>query len=470
MRNAEEQLRYAASVVPSARQLAWQELEFYAFFHFGINTFTNREWGDGTESPALFAPDALDADQWVETAKAAGMRGVILTCKHHDGFCLWPSAYTEHSVKNSPWKNGQGDVVQEVADACRRHGLKFGVYLSPWDRHDARYGTGKAYNDYYVSQLTELATNYGELFCFWFDGACGEGQNGKKQVYDWPRYYETVRRLQPNAVISVCGPDVRWCGNEAGHCRASEWSVVPAALRDAERTAEKSQQADDGAFSRKFDSQDEDLGSREAIWDVEELVWYPAEVDTSIRTGWFYHPEEDGAVRSAEELLNIYLSAVGGNASLLLNIPPDTHGKIAVPDCAVLAELGVKLRSMFAKNATEAARLTASSVALGHPAEDAVDGKAETFWQSAPGQTEAVLTLHFAAPQPVSTLVLGEQLTVGQRIEAGEVWADGKKQTAFTTVGHKRICTIGPMAVQTLEVRITAARAEPALRLLAVYQ
>lgn len=245
MRTPEEQIRYAASITPSPRQLAWQQLEFYAFTHFGMNTFTNREWGDGTEDPALFNPDALDADQWVAAVKSAGMKALILTCKHHDGFCLWPSAYTEHSVKNSPWKNGQGDVVREVSDACRRGGIKFGVYLSPWDRHDARYGQGKPYDDYFVSQLTELATNYGDIFCFWFDGACGEGKNGKKQIYDWERYYAILRKLQPNAVLNVCGPDVRWCGNEAGHCRKAEWSVVPAELRDAERTASKSQQADD---------------------------------------------------------------------------------------------------------------------------------------------------------------------------------------------------------------------------------
>ena len=234
MRTPEEQIRYAASITPSPRQLAWQQLEFYAFTHFGMNTFTNREWGDGTEDPALFNPDALDADQWVAAVKSAGMKALILTCKHHDGFCLWPSAYTEHSVKNSPWKNGQGDVVREVSDACRRGGIKFGVYLSPWDRHDARYGQGKPYDDYFVSQLTELATNYGDIFCFWFDGACGEGKNGKKQIYDWERYYAVLRKLQPNAVLNVCGPDVRWCGNEAGHCRKAEWSVVPAELRDAE--------------------------------------------------------------------------------------------------------------------------------------------------------------------------------------------------------------------------------------------
>ena len=320
--SSEQQLRRAASVTPSPRQLAWQQLEFYGFIHFGMNTFAGREWGDGTDSPQLFHPKDLDPDQWVAALKSAGMRGLILTCKHHDGFCLWPSAFTEYSVKNAPWREGQGDVVALTAEACRRGGLKFGVYLSPWDRHDPRYGTGRPYDDYYVHQLTELCTRYGELFCVWMDGACGEGPNGKRQVYDWPRYYETVRRLQPGAVLSVCGPDVRWCGNEAGHCRPSEWSVVPAQLMDAAYTAGRSQQADDGTFSRRVDRQDEDLGSREVIAAAGELAWYPAEVDTSVRPGWFYHPEEDSQVRTPEELLDIYLDAVGGNAALLLNVPP----------------------------------------------------------------------------------------------------------------------------------------------------
>ena len=216
-----ELLVNAAHITPSARQLAWQEMEFYAFVHFGMNTFTDREWGDGQESPALFAPEALDAKQWIDTIRRAGMRGVILTCKHHDGFCLWPSRFTEHSVRNSPWRNGHGDVVREVSYACRAAGLRFGVYLSPWDRHEPTYGQGASYDDFFVRQLTELATQYGDIFCFWFDGACGEGKNGKKQRYDWERYYAVIRTHQPGAVISVCGPDVRWCGNEAGHCRES---------------------------------------------------------------------------------------------------------------------------------------------------------------------------------------------------------------------------------------------------------
>jgi alpha-L-fucosidase len=227
-----EWIKAAAQVSPSERQLRWQEMEFYAFIHFTVNTFTDREWGTGEEDPAIFNPSELSAAQWVQACKAAGMNGLILTCKHHDGFCLWPSQFTEHTVAASPWRNGAGDLVQEVADACREGGLKFGVYLSPWDRHEATYGDSERYNEFFLQQLRELLTNYGDIFCVWFDGACGEGPNGKRQVYDWDAYYALIRELQPEAVISVCGPDVRWCGNEAGHTRESEWSVVPAHMQE----------------------------------------------------------------------------------------------------------------------------------------------------------------------------------------------------------------------------------------------
>ena len=204
------------SVIPSKRQIAYQNMEYFCFIHFTVNTFTGSEWGLGDEPEAIFNPEELDARQWAKTAAEGGMKGLILTCKHHDGFCLWPSKYTEHSIKNSPYKNGKGDIVRETAEACKEYGLKFGVYLSPWDRNNESYGKGKEYDDYYVNQLTELLTNYGDIFVIWLDGACGEGSNGKKQVYDWQRYYEVMRKLQPNAVISISGPDIRWCGNEAG--------------------------------------------------------------------------------------------------------------------------------------------------------------------------------------------------------------------------------------------------------------
>ena len=319
-------IKAVAEIRPTERQLQWQQLEFYGFIHFGINTFTDREWGLGNESPSLFNPTELDAEQWVRAFKSAGMRGLILTCKHHDGFCLWPSKYTDYSVKSSPWRDGRGDLVKEVSDACRKYGLKFGIYLSPWDRHEPSYGDSDRYNEFYLNQLEELLTNYGEIFAVWLDGACGEGPNGKRQVYDWDAYYDLVRRLQPNAVISVCGPDVRWCGNEAGQTRPEEWSVVPAALQDAERVQEKSQKVDDGQFGKEIRSQDLDLGSREAIRGVKDLVWYPAEVNTSIRPGWFYHESEDDKVKSLAELLDIYFNSVGGNAAFLLNVPPDNGG------------------------------------------------------------------------------------------------------------------------------------------------
>ncbi|MDE7250901.1 MAG: alpha-L-fucosidase [Lachnospiraceae bacterium] len=275
-------------IVPSSRQLKHQQMEFYSFVHFTVNTFTDKEWGDGTESPSIFNPAKLDARQWTDAIKAAGMKGLILTCKHHDGFCLWPSKYTEHTIAASPYKGGKGDIVKEVSDACREAGLAFGVYLSPWDRNSQYYGQGEVYDDYFVNQLTELLTNYGDIFSVWFDGACGEGANGKKQFYDWDRYCEVVRKLQPDACISVCGPDVRWCGNEAGETRPSEWSVVPERMRDTEKIALKSQQQDEETFrQRKVAAQDLDLGSREILEGEEKLIWYPAEVNTSIRPGWF---------------------------------------------------------------------------------------------------------------------------------------------------------------------------------------
>ncbi len=353
-------IKKASLITPSGRQLAWQEMEFYSFIHFGVNTFTDSEWGDGNEDPAIFNPTSFDANQWVKAVKDAGMKGLILTCKHHDGFCLWPSAYTEHSVKNSPWKEGKGDIVDEVSQACKKVGIKFGVYLSPWDMHEKTYGDSYAYNEYFKNQLTELLTNYGEVFCVWFDGACGEGLNGKKQVYAWNEYYKLIRELQPNAVINVCGPDVRWCGNEAGNCRRSEWSVVPSILLDVEKIQDESQKVDDGKFSRKINSADEDLGGREVIKNDSNLVWYPSEVNTSIRPGWFYHAFEDGEVKTLHELLEVYYGSVGGNSSFLLNIPPDKRGLIHENDVTRLREFGDTIKSIFRTNLAKYATAEAS--------------------------------------------------------------------------------------------------------------
>ena len=359
-------------IVPSKRQLKYQETEFYAFFHFGMNTYTNREWGDGTEDPGVFDPQEFDAGQWVSAVKAAGMKGVILTCKHHDGFCLWSTKYTQHSVASSPWRDGVGDVVREVSDTCRRYGLKFGIYLSPWDRNQPCYGSGKEYDDYYIAQLTELLTGYGEIFSVWLDGACGEGPNGKKQVYDWERYYACVRNYQPDACICVCGPDIRWCGNEAGDVRNSEWSVVPARTALTESVQERSQQSDDEEFrQRKITSDMEDLGSRAALEGERDLIWYPAEVNTSIRPGWFYHPEEDDQVKSLEELVHIYLGSVGGNATFLLNIPPMPNGLLHENDVERLRELGEWQQRSFSRNLLEESHRPVELVFALDEAEDA---------------------------------------------------------------------------------------------------
>ena len=465
-----------ASIRPSERQIAWQETEFYGFIHFTVNTFTDREWGDGTEPEAVFNPTSLDAGQWARTARDGGMKGLILTCKHHDGFCLWPSAYTEHSVKRSPYRNGQGDVVAETAAACKEYGLKFGVYLSPWDRNHPAYGSGKPYNDYFVAQLTELLTNYGEIFSVWFDGACGEGPNGKRQTYDWPRYYETVRSLQPNACLCVCGPDVRWCGNEAGDTRPSEWSVVPRRLCKAETVEGKSQQSDDASFrERRITSGDRDLGSREALAGEDDLVWYPAEVNTSIRPGWFYHAAEDGRVKDFAELKRVYLNSVGGNATFLLNLPPDRRGLIHPADAASLARLGRFVRGAFRDNLAEAALIRARDAMPGFGAEGLTEPGYAAYYRPADGVVQARVDLEWSDPQEIGYVVLQENIRLGQRVERFAVVCEGADggETVLregTTIGYKRIVELDePVKTRRLSVIIRDARAYPTLSFIGVY-
>lgn len=465
----------AANTVPSVRQYEWQKLEFYGFAHFGMNTFTNREWGDGSESPELFDPTDFDADQWVGAVKSAGMTGLILTAKHHDGFCLWPSDYTEHSVKNSPWKGGKGDVVKEVSEACKRGGIKFGIYLSPWDRHEPSYGSGEEYNTFYKNQLRELMTNYGELFCLWFDGACGEGGNGRKQEYDWEGYYALIRELQPKAVINICGPDVRWCGNEAGKCRKSEWSVVPSTMVDNEKTAEKSQHEDDAGFAKKVGSTDEDLGSRKVIEQAEECVWYPCEVDTSIRPGWFYHKREDRKVKSLKKLIRIYESSVGGNASLLLNVPPDKRGRISDADVKRLREFGEYLRDTYSCNLALNAGITADNCENeGTSAAMALTENPEEYWKPSDGAGETHLTVDFGKEVKFGRVVLGEHILTGQRVEKftlyGEKNKKWKKIYGGTVIGYKKICEFPKIRTSKLKIVFEESRVCPTLSKLEVYR
>lgn len=440
-----ESYQIAAEVTPSARQLKWQQLEFYAFCHFGMNTFTGREWGDGQTPPEVFNPTELDADQWAKAVRSAGMRGLILTCKHHDGFCLWPSAYTDYSVKNSPFRDGQGDVVKEVAEACKNNGLKFGVYLSPWDRHEPTYGQGEPYNTYYKNQLRELLTNYGELFCIWLDGACGEGKNGKVQKYDWQGYYAVMRELQPNAVICISGPDVRWVGNEAGVCRKSEWSVVPSWLSVNEYVADKSQKTNDRNFAKKHNEMTLDLGSRKAIKNETDLIWYPAEVDTSIRPGWFYHAYEDNKIKSLDKLYKIYLNSVGGNAALLLNVPPDKTGRINQLDALTLDAFGRHLKREFPQDLLADCRATATSEMDAEHAASNVLQADNSFWQAALDDDRPELILDFGAETAFDSVVLQENIAAGQQIEAFDLYIQKrsghwKRIGKYTVIGYKRIC------------------------------
>lgn len=471
-----------AAVRPSDRQLRWQAREFYAFIHFGMNTATGKEWGSGAESPDVFNPTDFDADQWMSSLAASGMTGAILTAKHHDGFCLWPSRVTAHSVARSLWRGGKGDVVAEVAAAAARHGLGFGVYLSPWDRHERTYGTGGPYNDFFVAQLDELLTNYGPIFSVWFDGACGEGPDGKHQDYDWARYYDRIRTLQPDAVINVCGPDVRWCGNEAGHTRTNEWSVVPHVLQEVERIADRSQQSDDRDFSRLVRSGEDDLGGRAALAGYEgNLVWYPAEVNTSIRPGWFYHEHEDTKVRSAAELMSIYCSAVGGNASFLLNVPPTSRGVIADADAAVLAELGDTVRDFRSRIIEAPISFSSGQLARGDRlrctaqrwGRDTVErqelglANGTGWWEPDNDDDRPTIAITMNAPRSVEALVLKEEISLGQRLEHVVIRGRSQGRTRVlaeaNSVGYQRIVSFPPTVVDELLVEISQARAAPAI-------
>lgn len=468
MSNTIEQL---TAVCPSERQHEWQKLEFTAFFHFGMNTFTDAEWGDGTENPKHFNPTDINTDQWCEGLISAGIKACIITAKHHDGFCLWPSAYTEHSVKNSPFKK---DVVKLLAESCKKYGLKLGVYLSPWDRNNPAYGFGKAYDDYFCNQLNELLSNYGDIYTVWFDGACGEGTNGKKQVYDWERYYALIRKLQPSAVISVCGPDVRWCGNEAGDCRSSEWSVVPGYLSDNEKISGASQQADDGKFrEKKLSTMDSDLGSRAVVTKADKLIWYPAEVDTSIRPGWFYHKKEDKQVRPLDTLINIYLKSVGGNSVLLLNIPPDTRGRLSDADITRLNEIGSYIKSIFANELTKGAAISTNSTESGFDITSVLHDN-DISWKACDGAESCCVEISLENAATVRYAVVMEDITRGQRIEefSLEAQIDNVWEVVYkgTTVGYKRICKLeSPAKAQNWRFKVDASRICPTLLRLALY-
>ena len=438
----EEKVDMAARLVPTPQQMEWQQMELTAFLHFGINTFTGREWGDGSEDPALFNPTELDAEQWVRSLKEAGFRMVILTAKHHDGFCLWPTKTTKHSVASSPWKDGKGDVVKELRDACTKYDMKFGVYLSPWDRNAESYGDSPRYNQFFIDQLTELLTNYGEVHEVWFDGANAEGPNGKKQIYDWDAFYKTIQTLQPKAVMAIMGDDVRWVGNERGLGRETEWSATVLAPGIYTRSDSVNTALGVGSTSA-------DLGSREVLAKANELFWYPSEVDVSIRPGWFYHDNQNNQVKSLKHLMDIYYQSVGYNSVLLLNIPPDRRGLIHENDVKRLKEFADYRNRAFADNLV-------------------TDG--QTLWTAGAGESREY-TLKEGSP--VNLVVLQEDITKGQRVEEFEVegLVDGqwKSLGKGTTVGYKRILRIPDTQATQLRVKLLSTRLKANISNVAAY-
>ena len=449
--------------VPTPRQLRWHEMEFYGFVHFTVNTFTDKEWGYGDEAEKIFNPTDFDADQIASTAKMAGMKGLILTCKHHDGFCLWPSKYTQHSVKNSTWKNGKGDVAGELSRACRKQGLRFGVYLSPWDCNHKDYGRPE-YITYYRNQLRELLTQYGEIFTVWFDGANGgRGYYGgaretrkidARTYYDWDNTRAIVRQLMPMAVMfSDAGPDFRWVGNESGFAGDPCWATINAAGRYPGGSSE-------GLTSGERPGTD----------------WIPAECDVSIRPGWFYHAKEDAQVKTPEKLLDIYYKSVGRGACLNLNLPPDRRGKIHENDIQSLREFRRILDATFAKNLAAGANVSASNVRGGakkYSAQNLLDKDRESYWATDDSMTTPELVLDLGRPTVFNVVSLREYLPLGQRIEAFALdqWKDGQwaEFAKGTSIGNRRLLRLEPVATSKVRLRITQAPVPLALSEFGLY-
>ena len=411
---------------PSAQQLLWQRDELALFLHFGINTFTDREWGDGREDPARFDPTGLDVRQWARVAREAGFQAMILTAKHHDGFCLWPTCTTKHSVASSPWREGTGDLVREFVDACRAESLRVGLYCSPWDRNHPSYGDSPRYRDVYAVQLTELLTDYGEIHEVWFDGANGEGPNGKRQEYDWPNTWTLVRKLQPKAVIfSDAGPDVRWIGNERGVAGETNWSTVDPAIVPVPGM-----------------SSDEVMRSL-TEGDRGGTVWRPGETDVSIRPGWFYHAKEDARVRTADDLVDLYFTSVGRNSKLLLNVPPTPEGMLHPRDVESLRGMRAALDAMFA-----------TDLAAGRRAQ----------WRRTSARSGVTL-IQLATPATVAVLDLRERIVEGQRVAGyrveGRVDGVWRELSRGTTIGYRRLTRWDPVTLDAIRVTVTDAVESP---------
>jgi alpha-L-fucosidase len=449
--------------VPSERQLIWHEMEYYMFVHFTVNTFTDKEWGYGDEKESVFDPSSLDCRQWARVAKEAGMKGIIITAKHHDGFCLWPSEFTEHSVRNSPWKDGKGDVLSDLRKACDEYGLKMGVYLSPWDRNSAVYGTPE-YLDYYRKQLRELLTKYGDIFEVWFDGANGgDGYYGgaretrridNKTYYDWPNTHAIVRELQPGAVMfSDAGPDIRWVGNESGMGSLTNWCLL-----------NKDEMYPGGDFARILGEGHEDGN-----------YWVPAEVDVSIRRGWFYHEAQDSMVRSPENLMELYYSSVGRNSNLLLNIPPDRRGLLHENDVkSLLAFRELREKEFSSELALGKKASSSASRGKSFKAQNVNDGNPETYWSAPDDVSSASVTIDLGSEAEVNRILLQEYIKLGQRVQefTVEAFTDGGWTLLLdgTTIGHKVIRKFPVVKTTQIRVNIIKSKASPVISNIEIYR
>lgn len=437
--------------LPTKHQLEWHDQEFYFFIHFGPNTFTDKEWGHGDEPEDIFNPSSIDCRQWAKIAKLSGARGIIITAKHHDGFCLWPSKHSKHTVRESKWKNGKGDVLKELSAACKEYGLKFGVYISPWDRNHPQYGTPE-YNDVFVNMMKELFTGYGPIWELWWDGANGEGPNGKKQVYDWGRFESTVRQLSPATVVfSDIGPHIRWVGNEKGIAGKTNWNLL-----------------DTAGFSRGAGAPHTDTLNRGNIYGKN---WIPAECDVSIRPGWFYHDTEDEKVKTPEQLFDLYIKSVGRGATFLLNIPPDRRGLIHASDSTSL----VGFKRLIDQNlSNNLAKKSKAQLLIGDKAIDAGqwnDGSPKTFRQMTDYKNQRI-SLLFNEPTEINCVVIQEATAYGQRIQQFDIEFENANENSIkgTTVGRKRIISFPTRKVKTLTIVVKDAKAEPVISEIALYK
>ena len=429
------------SPLPTTKQLAWHEMEFYLFMHFGPNTFTDKEWGLGDEPENVFNPSQLDCRQWCRIAKAAGAKGIIITAKHHDGFCLWPSKYSRHTVTESGWKNGKGDVLKELSKACAANGLKFGVYLSPWDRNHPKYGTPE-YNDVFVNMMKEIFSNYGPIWELWWDGANGEGPNGKKQVYDWKRFEKTVRDLSPTTVIfSDIGPDIRWVGNENGIAGSTNWNYL-----------------DTAGFKRGEGAPPTDTLNQ---GNINGRNWIPAECDVSIRPGWFYHKEENEKVKTPEQLFSLYLKSVGRGANLLLNVPPDRRGLINSNDSIGLMGFKKLRQASFKRSVFADAKIYMDSHYNSDITKKLNDGNNETFERSGNTVFDSIQVI-CKNSKKINCLVLQEPIKFGQTINGFEInfFSNGKMvyEQSGSTIGRKRIITFPSIIVDQITIKILSLK------------